>query len=166
MFQLDATVPSLFSAPISAGQTVMGSYKDIASQEAVTAYFQELLDLKGSAAQDSKGILELMEYKTIPFREIAENFHLIDSATRTVYIPLDEGADLVEQFRSGERTRLLYRQLGKYGVSVYDRQFNALMNAAALELLEDGSAILLDTSLYNRAFGLTQDIEEGNLIML
>lgn len=129
----------------------------------VTTYFRELLDLKESAVRD---IMALMEDTSIPFREIAENFHLIDSTIRTVCISLGAGAKLVEQFRNGERDRALYRQPGKYGVSICDQQFNALMNIAALELLDDDSAILLDTTLYDQAFGLRQDIAEEHLIMI
>ena len=166
VFHLDVAPPELFSVPIEAGQKVMENYENIASQEAISAYFHELLALKGRAAQDSKSIMELLEDKRLPFREIAKDFHLIDKATRTIYVPIGEGQILVERLHSGERSRELYRQLGKYGVAVYDQQFNTLMNGAALEPLEDGSAILLDTSLYDSAFGLTQDVTTGNLLML
>ena len=160
VFQLDGKPLELFSAPIGAGHAVINRYENIASQEAVTAYFRELLDLKGASAQDQKGIMDLMNEKRMPFREIAEEFHLIDNATRAVYVPIGEGAELVKRLKNGEYSRTLFRQLGRYGISVYENQFQALMNAGALELLEDGSAILSDLTLYDQALGLTQNIEK------
>ena len=166
IFSLDVAPPKLFSAAIGAGQKVMDKFEDLAGQEAIAAYFRELLELKGKGAQDQKGIMDLMAEKRLPFREIAEQFQLIESAAKTIYIPLGEGAGLISRLQAGERSRELFRKLGRYGVSVYDRQFRALMNGAALELLEDGSAILLNTDFYDDRLGLTQDVEEGNLIML
>ena len=62
-------------------------------------------------------ILPPMQSELFPFRTVSERFHLIDSPTVTVYIPKDEGAELVRAAADGEHSRNLYRQLGQYGVS-------------------------------------------------
>ena len=49
--------------------------------------------LKGEEAQDIHGILPLMESEFFPFRAVSERFHLIDSPTVTVYVPIGEGKD-------------------------------------------------------------------------
>ena len=162
VFQSEGPTPALFSIPIGAWHTVAQRYPDIASQDAIACYFRELLELKGKEAQDVHGILNKIEKGNYPFREIAEHFHLIENAARTIYIPLGEGADLVNRLQQGERSRSLFRQLGKYSVSVYDNQFTSLDLAGALELLEDGSAILLDTALYSTETGLARSAESGN----
>ena len=166
VFQTETPAPRLFSIPISAGRSVMGKYEDISSPEAITAYFRELLDLRGKQAQDVEQILPLMQREMFPFQKVADKFRMIDAQTRTIYIPLGEGEELVERVRSGERSRNLFRRLGRYAVAVYENQFDALDGIGALELLEDGSAILLDVQQYNPLMGLSPDTDGGKALFV
>ena len=161
VFQGEGSTPPLFAAAVGAGRDAMAHYEDITSPEAVHAYFTRLLDLKGAEAQDVQQILPLMQSELFPFRTVSERFHLIDSPTVTVYIPKDEGAELVERLRSGEHSRNLYRQLGQYGVSIYEQHFNALDQAGDLERLEDGSVILSSPDLYSEYTGLSMKADSG-----
>ena len=166
IFQGEDPPPRLFETSIGAGKIVLDHCPDIASREAVHTYFSTLLDLKGTDAQDAHHILTLMESEFFPFRTVAERFHLIDSPTTTVYIPWEEGAELVELLRSGQYSRTLYRRLGQYGVSVYPQHLTALEQAGALEHLEDGSVVLRDVSLYAEDTGLTLEAGGGNALFL
>ena len=148
------------------GRKVLERQEDPASRQAVHDYFHELLEVKGEAAQDQKGILETMHRDLFPFRTVAEKFRLIEQDTRTVYIPAGEGAALIERLRSGERSRSLFRKLGRYGVSVYETHFQALDRAGVLEPLEDGSAVLVDSDLYDQWTGLPMEVEEGQGFLL
>ena len=161
IFQGEDDPPKLFAAAIGAGRLVLDRFEDIASREAVHAYFSTLLDLNGRAAQDKQGILSLMESDFFPFRTVAERFHLIDSPTVTVYVPRGEGAELIARLRGGEHSRDLYRRLGQYGVSVYEDHFKALDRAGMLDRLEDGSFVLNDLSLYSETTGLSLEAEGG-----
>lgn len=161
IFQGEGSTPPLFATAIGAGKAAMQHHADIASQEAIHDYFQQLLDLKGIEAQDVQRILPVIQTEFFPFRTVADRFHLIDSPTRTVYLPLGEGEALVERLRSGVRSRTLFRQLGQYGVSIYERHFAALDEAGDLELLEDGTAILWNTSLYSEETGLSLEADNG-----
>ena len=135
-----------------------------ASPEAIHDYFYQLLVLKGKQAQDSQNILPLLEDGTLPFRTVAQRFHLIDTPTRTVYIPLEGGEMLVERLRQGERSRSLFRQLGQYGVSVYEQHYRALEQAGDLEVLEDGSAVLWNTERYSEQTGLSLTADDGKFL--
>lgn len=161
VFQGEGGTPPLFAAAIGAGREVMARYEDIASPEAIHAYFTSLLNLKGTQAQDVRGILPLMQSELFPFRAVTERFHLIDSPTVTIYIPKDEGVGLVERLWSGERSQNLYRQLGQYGVSIYEQHFHALDRAGDLERLEDASAILSNLDLYSEHTGLSLTADSG-----
>lgn len=112
-------LPVCLRPPSGAGKIVLDHCQDVSSRAAIHTYFSTLLDLKGAEAQDAHHILPLMESEFFPFRTVAERFHLIESPTTTVYLPLEEGAGLVELLRSGQYSRTLYRRLGQYGVSVY-----------------------------------------------
>lgn len=166
VFQGEGKPPKLFATAIEVGRMVMARQADLSSREAVHDYFHELLELKGQHAQDSSGILPLIRSEPFPFRKTAEKFHLIDSPTRTVYIPAGAGAELVERLRAGERNRSLFRRLGRYGVSVYENHFQALEQAGDLELLKDGSAVLSNPTLYDGHTGLSLEAEEGKAWIL
>lgn len=166
IFQGEALLPALFEIPVAAGHEALKHYDQPDSPEAIRYYFQELLDLKGLEALDQKNILTIMEQECMPFRKIAERFHLIDSETKTVYIPLGEGAKLVERLRSGERSRALFRGLGQYGVSIYPQHFEALDLAGDIEVLEDGSAVLINLKLYDSAMGLSLTADDGKFLMI
>lgn len=161
IFQSETPPPALFAIPVAAGRQALNRYDRPDSQEAVRCYFRELLDLKGPEALDQKNILTMMEREAMPFQKVSERFHLIDSETKTVYIPLGAGAELTERLRSGERSRELFRALGQYGVSVYPQHFQALDMAGDLEVLEDGAAILNNLALYDQNTGLSLTADEG-----
>ena len=72
----------------------------------------------------------------------------------------------MERLRAGERNRSLFRRLGRYGVSVYENHFQALEQAGDLELLEDGSAVLSNPTLYDGHTGLSLEAEEGKAWIL
>lgn len=165
IFQAETPPPQLFSASIAAGQATMDRYEDLFDPDAVSYYFHELLDLKGQNAQDQKNILPRIQERDFPFQTVAERFRIIEQDTRTVYIPLGDGEALVRRLRQGERSRQLFRQLGLYSVSVYSQQFQLLDEAGALELLEDGSAILADLSLYSQNTGLSFEVDSDRFIL-
>ena len=162
IFQGEDSPPRLFAAAIGAGHLVLDRFTDIASREAVHAYFSALLDLNGRDAQDKQGILPLMGKEFFPFRTVAERFHLIDDkSTVTVYIPRDDGAELITRLRAGECSRILYRQLGQYGVSIYQDHWRELDRAGVLEPLGDGSFVLIDIDLYSDTTGLYFEARTG-----
>ena len=133
-------------------------------------YFRELRALSGETL-DKSGVIKAFEKGIngceLPFRTVAENFHLIDQNTRTVYVPFGGGAALIERLKAGECSKGLYRKLGRYAVSVYDRHFEALHAAGALltardiPALDESSAILSDLTLYDERTGLTLEPETG-----
>ena len=166
VFQGEDRPPKLFDTQIEVGRMVMERQLDLTSRQAVHDYFHELLEVKGKASQDQKDIMGMMAKQLFPFQGVAERFHIIDNATRTVYIPVGEGAALVDSLRHGERNRSLFRKLGRYRVSVYGNHFQSLDGAGALELLEDGSAVLLNTNLYSEQTGLSLQAEGGQGIIL
>ncbi len=166
IFRGETPPPGLFEIPVAAGRVALNRFDRPDSQEAIRCYFQELLDLKGPTALDQMDILAAMEREAMPFRKIAEKFHLIDSETRTVYIPLGKGEELVRRLRDGEHSRALFRELGQYGVSVYPPHYAALEQAGDLEVLENGVAVLSNPALYDSGMGLSLKADEGKGLFL
>ena len=51
-------------------------------------------------------------------------------------------------------------------MSVYQDHFAALDRAGELEVLEDGSAVLRDTALYDPVSGLSMEADSGQALFL
>ena len=71
LFRGEAAPPPLFQTAIGAGRIVLEQYDDIASREAIQAYFHTLLELKGAEAQDIYGILPKIRTELFTFQSVA-----------------------------------------------------------------------------------------------
>ena len=134
---------------------------DPASPEAVKQYFEVFRNLKGEDMLDEKGILYAFQGGKMSFAWAAENFHLIDNQTVTVYIPQEECKAEIEALRQGDASRGLFRRLDQYAVNIYPEHVKKLDMAGALQPLEGGGYILTDPGLYDSDTGLKLDIETG-----
>ena len=170
IFERTELPPLLFQTAIGAAREAMGEDRDPAASETMARYFHSLRSLTGDAL-DRQGVIKAftqgIEGCEFPFRMVAEKFHLIDQNTYTVYIPYGEGAARLQRLRDGECSKELYRKLGRYAVSVYDKHFQALHNAGVLltardvPALDGDSAILTDLTLYSETMGLSLEPETG-----
>ena len=175
IFERTELPPLLFRTAVGATRHALKDGRDPAVQETMQRYFRELRALSGETL-DKYGIVKAFEDGisgcALPFRTAAEKFHFIDENTRTVYVPIGDGAALVEQLKEGECSKGLYRKLGRYAVSVYDRHFEALYAAGALltardvPALDESSAILSDLTLYDERTGLTLEPETGKALLI
>lgn len=155
---------------IAAFRETANSQVDLNTDEAIRAYFKEVLYLRDGGtssndALDRQCILSLHSFEErMPFATIAERFKLIDTPTVPVYIPLfDEGSRLCEQLEHGDIDRTLFRKLGKYAVNVWPRHLEKLQSAGAVLAVgrggknEESCFILQDMSLYSSLLGLRLD---------
>ena len=161
--------PQMIAQNVSALDSTIRNYTTPDTPEAVQFYFDSLYRTR--ATLDKNGILDAfrkgVEGCMLPFAQVAEQFRLIDTPTRTIYLPIEEGAALCEKLRCGRISRAMLRRLGVYSVACYENQFNALCAAGALEQqpdFPDGSAILTDLSQYDRNTGLNANVTAGEAI--
>lgn len=143
--------------------------EDLGSPAAIKAYFDFLHKLDGHE-MDSKKIMEMIKNEFMPFVHVAEEFVLIETPTRPVFIPYDEiGQEIESQLRQGIRSRQLMREAGKYMVNVYcgknTSPFEKMAAACKIEVLDDNVAILVDRGGYSSTLGLKQEIEDGQAVM-
>ena len=62
----------------------------------------------------------------------------------------------------GERTRMLFRELGQYSVNLYPRDYALLETQGILLEYDEGAAVLSDLSYYSKDTGLLlMNAEEG-----
>lgn len=164
VFTTDGKLPAALTQPISSATMVLSRYPEINSREAIQAYFQDLLCLRGDASLDSKQVLH--SEAGFNFRKTAEAFRLIESDTVTIYIPTDETKEDIQSLQQGLFSRRLMRRLNRSAVSIYRYEFESLTEKGWLEdHSADGYAILLDPKLYTSECGLNVDTEEWRVWM-
>ena len=161
VFEPETKPPALFRMNIAAARAAIRQCGGISAEDTIDHYFRELLFLKGSDALDKNDIIKQMKAQTFPFRSIAEQFHLIEQNTVTVYVPTREGAALLDRRRSGEINRSLMRKLGQYAVNLYPQHFKALYDAGDVLPLDDGEWYLCNMSLYGEDTGLSLAADSG-----
>lgn len=157
IFEGVSATPQMLRVNIGAAKETLRDGVDPAAPETVERYFRAYRSLAGTKL-DKADVVSAFEKGisgcSLPFRTVAERFHLIDDTSKTIYIPIGEGAELVRRLQDGERSRELFRKLGQYGVSVYEKHFKALLASGSTELVDEDNAILLDDGLYDRIIGL------------
>ena len=160
--------PPSLKLPIEVARIVMQQFADISAPDAIYAYFSRLFSFRGDSL-DQKGILQQLNQGvasglSIPFAKVAQEFRVIESPTRTVLIPNDsqdedpqraeEVYGLIAALRAGVRSKSVLRKAGLHAVSVYPDQFELLLGAGALEILDEELAVLRDEALYSDNIGL------------
>lgn len=172
IFERTELPPLIFGTAIGAAREALAGDKDPGSPDTIGDYFNRLRNLNGDEI-DEKDIVKLIREGisgcNLPHRTVSERFHLIAENTYTIYIPYDKTAGkLIEQLKTGEVYKDIYRKLGRYTVSVYDKHFKSLYDAGAVltsaevSSLDSNSAILSDMSLYTEETGLNLELQTGN----
>lgn len=163
IFEGVSNTPLMLKVNIGATREALKSGADPAMPDTVNHYFRAYRDL--AANIDKYGIISSFEEGLqgcrLPFKTVAEQFHLIDDASKTVYIPIDEGGVLIERLQRGEHSRELFRKLGQYGVSIYEKHYKNLLNAGCITPVDEESGILTDLRLYDNAVGLILSTDYG-----
>ena len=154
----------MLDTAIGTTRYVWNGIDDPSDEQVIHNYFVQYLSLRGDASQDANSIMKMMKV-TMPFADLARNFHLIDSNAVTVYIPTEESRPLIEQYRSGVITRTLMRKLGRFGVTVYPNHLKALLDAGDVENLGGEVYVLLNEEMYNEKTGLSVEAERGKAII-
>lgn len=160
IFHADGRIPRMLKLNVAAAESVLVDYEDVNTRPAIHAYFQTLLWAKGDAALDEKNILQ--SESSFAFRRTAEQFHLIDANTVTIYIPAKADAADIQALRDGQFSKALLRRLSRGAVNLYAQECSKLAEGGAVELhADDGYAILLNEKLYSDECGLEISSEGG-----
>ena len=154
VFQSPEICHPFFQEVLNAQREAMKHTFDLSAPRTMELYFDQLLERCDRETLDGSSLIRTMDEKPFPFQTLTENFHLLTFPPRYIYIPLGEGMKLMGRLRQGERSRDLFRQMSRYAVCIDEDYFQALEQQGVLEVLEDGSAILMHLGLYDQNTGL------------
>ena len=163
IFELDNRIPPLLQINIGAAKEALTKCADPGDVQTIDAYFHSYRDLMRSIDK-TNAVLYLSEGLSgcvLPYKTVAESFHLIDQVTKTVYIPDKENRSLIDALREGRANREVFRELGKYSVNIYEKHYQTLYDAGDIEETPCGSAILINEKLYNGKTGLSLEADAG-----
>ncbi|MCL6459486.1 MAG: CRISPR-associated helicase Cas3', partial [Gorillibacterium sp.] len=136
-----------FTTTANVTKTIMTRFaEDPLSLTAVNTYFEELYmyQTAGEADRtDRKNILGMLAERAkemeFPFRTVAEEFQLIDTAAQPVIIPYDEVAEeKLESLLHAPTIGGLLRELQPYIVQLYPEEFEAFRKAGEIVEVRDG----------------------------
>lgn len=163
-FEGETPPPLLFRIGICATKEVFSLGRDPGDPESIQGYFSVHRSLVGDNL-DKACVVEHLRNGicgcSLPFETVAGGFHLIDQATKTVYIPQGEGKALCTALQEGKGTREIYRKVGQYGVNIYDQHYRALLEIGDIQPLDEDSAVLNRTELYDGRTGLSLHADTG-----
>jgi len=151
--------PSYFRRTADVGALTVRAFSDLLSPDAVRHYFTHLYSFEGADGLDTKGILRRLEENarslSFPFREIAEDFRVIDSDMDSLIIAYDERArNLIRELRHTDFPAGTARKLQRYTVQIYRRTLGTLKAAGVVETLADRFHVLTNDCLYDGDLGL------------
>ncbi|MDR3242729.1 MAG: CRISPR-associated helicase Cas3' [Clostridiales Family XIII bacterium] len=165
------TIPISQQRPAKILQSVSRNHDDIASLSAIKEYFEMWYRIEGNEVLDEKKIIKRfndgMQTVSFPFKDVAEEFNLINNITRSIVIPLGEKARrLADELRGGKRTRSLLRKAGQYSVNVYMNHWKELYEMGIIEIIDDELAILSEEGSYDKDVGLLRNSRGGKALFV
>lgn len=162
VFSTKGRMPSFIQQNVDAFNHIKKEFgvSDLQSSTAIHEYFSYLLNIRGSEALDRERILDMHQNRDhdgiYPFKTISNAFHIIDTPTSPVYIPLDAiSKRLCDKLLNQEPcSRSEYRKLGRYSVNLWPKHITALCDQGLLEVIDESSYVLRDIRFYNNKTGL------------
>lgn len=166
-------IPRMLSKNIAITDETIEKYGVYDSLQSIKYYFETLQSLDETFL-DSNNIVESfkdgLDGIKMPFKKIAEVFHMIDSDTKVLIVPIEtESCHLIEKLQykidNRESFKGIIQELGIYSVNLYENEYqNLLYDGNSYEIV-DGVAVLQNLQLYFNDKGLVYEKTDGAMIV-
>lgn len=174
VFRLEGKIPAMIEKNIALTEETLQKYTEYDSLEAIRYYFMSLQSLDENTLDQYhilEGFEKGMDGVEMPFKRVGEMFHLIDSDTCMLIIPMEkEASELVDELQrridNFENFKGVLRKLGTYSINLYRNEYQNMVekDCYAYEII-DGVAVLQNLSLYKREMGLCYQECDGAMIV-
>lgn len=150
-------------------KSLLADSEDLTSLKSITKYFEMLYHFRGESL-DKKKILEEFKKRRFAFAKVGKEFKLIEENTITIFIPIEEEAELLlQQIKYQGYTKSAMRKAGQYCVQVYENEFQKLSGAGIVRpVTEDSSDFyeLVDKERYSEEMGLDLSVDLGMAVLM
>jgi len=138
---------------------LVGKYKDISCKESIDEYYNLLYFFNKDEIIKRTISRKCKTLESIPFKEYAEEFHMIDTNTISIVVARDEKSrDMIEQLKITKKGNP--RKLQKYALSVYKYEFDDLLKQGAVDDYGSGIYCLANTDYYEKETGIKFEAED------
>lgn len=142
---------------ISATELVISNFEALNDplfmKHIVRDYFRDLrFIICGNDKLDTACIIS--DCEAFKFKTVADHFHIIENNDFVVYIPTEENSELISKIGTANENKKLWRDLGKYGVSVSSSVFSKLKKQGDVQQISDKAGILTNANLYTHNMGV------------
>lgn len=168
-FEGEEPAPQLQQVNIGAAREVLRNASSVDELDTIRRYFTVWRSLIGDHLDKNHVVDHLTNGDHgcwLPFRRVAQDFQMIDQTTKTVYIPMGDGAESCQRIAEGVADRDDYRQAGQYSVNLYEPHFRELVASGDVCPVDDNSGLLSHPELYDQEKGLSLKAEFGKAIFL
>ena len=163
VFESENKVPNSINQNVAATKYVLRQEKDMSSIKTILMYFDFLYNtLKDDSAKDEKKIMKLVD--ELAFSDVNDKFHLIETGTYNVIIPIYDGEELADKLKYNGLSKEENRKIGEYSVAVYERDFRRLNEFGAVLPVSEDTCILINKELYDSKIGLSLSIAGGSAL--
>lgn len=151
-----------FRESASLADTVLKTYDDIFSIEAVARYFTMLYNVDILKKYKNEHIdSKLRTLSEISFKDIA-NFKFIENETTSIIVPYNKTAvTLLNIIEKGDAPKKVWRAIQRYSVQLYEKDVKELINNSAITEIKDSIFVLNNNKFYSSEMGLLTNINEA-----
>ncbi len=141
-------------------QSLMREYDDIFSSECIEDYYKRLYGAEDSSIDNGTIYKPGMRPNSIPFRDYADSFNMIDSDTINVIIPDEKNRKLTDSLKFSSKA---LRKLSRYSATLHYSEFRSLLERGIIEPV--GAAFVLAyPEFYSSETGLNPDYEQNTVL--
>lgn len=150
------SLPRGFITQCNNARLNMGGKHDWFSPDAMTNYFKQLYSRIQSF--DRKDMTHyLYNMRELMFETAAQEFRLIDDATKSVIINWEDSFDLVEQLKREGPSYTLMKQLSQYSVNLRKHDLDRMLQNGIVEEIIEGVYVASERKQYDENVGLLTD---------
>ena len=132
---------------------LLEKYPDISAAECIEEYYSRLFQMKKEEIQKNTMHQSCSDIASIPFKQYAEKFELIDSRTISLVVPEDaQSEQLIETLRYTKMGNV--RQMQNYTCSVRIRELADLLSQHAADDFGTGIFCLTNKDYYDKNLGV------------
>lgn len=138
---------------------LMAEYEDISAPECIQTYYERLFYVKNELLERNALGNFCSSIESIPFREYAERFELIDSKTVSVIAVRDNcSGELVAQLKNTGYGNA--RKLQNYAFSIYQKEFDDLIKQHVVDDYGSGIWCLTNPDYYDEETGVVFEAKD------